>query len=85
VFERFVRAGGDGGGGSGLGLAIVQAVADSHGGTVTMTPANPGGVRPGARFEIRLPLARSAAEAPVLEPQTSTTTGSTIGRRLRRS
>jgi two-component system OmpR family sensor kinase len=91
VFERFVRAGGDGGGGSGLGLAIVQAVADSHGGTVTMTPANPGGARPGARFEIRLPLARSvagtAAGAGVAPSttQTSTTTGSTIGRRRSRS
>jgi two-component system OmpR family sensor kinase len=92
VFERFVRAGRDGGGGSGLGLAIVQAVADSHDGAVTLTQAKPGSVRPGARFEIRLPVARAidandeaAAAEPAGEVQTSTTTGSTIGRRFSRS
>ncbi len=34
LFERFVRGAGDRGGSFGLGLAIVHAVADSHGGTV---------------------------------------------------
>jgi two-component system OmpR family sensor kinase len=72
IFDRFVR--GDGpadtavSGGSGLGLAIVKAVARSHGGDVDLTESESGG----ALFRVRLPL-RSA--------QTSTTTGSTIGRR----
>ncbi len=36
LFERFVRGAGDRGGSFGLGLAIVRAVAESHGGTVTL-------------------------------------------------
>jgi two-component system, OmpR family, sensor kinase len=65
VFERFVRGDGDRGGSSGLGLSIVRAVAESHGGTVTLEDADPG-----ARFVVRLPPAASAqpAEAPV-EPE----------------
>ncbi len=86
VFERFVRGGGDGGRGSGLGLAIVNAVAESHGGTVELDAQRASGTR----FVIRLP-AVSDGEDP--EPQagdetvaqTSTTTGSTIGRRRSRS
>ena len=72
IFDRFVR--GDGSadtatqGGSGLGLAIVKAVATSHGGSAEVTESERGG----ALFRVRLPL-RGA--------QTSTTTGSTIGRR----
>jgi signal transduction histidine kinase len=75
VFERFVRGGGDQGSarGTGLGLAIVRAVAESHGATVTL--GEPAG-GPGTRFEIRFPA---------VAPQTSTTTGSTIGRRRSRS
>jgi signal transduction histidine kinase len=51
VFERFVRGAGDRAGSSGLGLAIVRAVAESHGGRVTLqtTPGQ------GTRFEVRLP------------------------------
>ena len=52
LFERFVRGAGDRGGSFGLGLAIVQAVATSHGGGVSLEP------RPdhtGARFVVRLP------------------------------
>jgi signal transduction histidine kinase len=86
VFERFVRGGRDGGRGSGLGLAIVRAVAKSHGGTVTLE--RPHGDS-GTRFIIRLPALGTpvAAGAPQdeEEPQTSTTTGSTIGRRRSRS
>ena len=70
VFERFVRGGGDSGGslrGTGLGLAIVRAVADAHGAAVSMTSLP---TLEGTRFEIAFPPA-----------QTSTTTGSTIGRR----
>jgi two-component system, OmpR family, sensor kinase len=54
LFERFVRGAGDRGGSFGLGLAIVRAVAESHGGSVTLEDA-----RPGARFVVRLPLAPS--------------------------
>jgi signal transduction histidine kinase len=52
LFERFVRGSGDRGGSFGLGLAIVRAVAESHGGTVALEPA----LR-GARFVVRVPLA----------------------------
>ncbi len=80
VFERFVRGAGDGGRGSGLGLAIVQAVTESHGGTVTLEPPAAG---TGTRFVIRIPTAGQPADG---DPSyTSTTTGSTIGRRRSRS
>ncbi len=54
IFERFVRGEGDRGGSSGLGLAIVRAVAESHGGTVVLAEPTAG---QGAAFEVRLPLA----------------------------
>ena len=75
VFERFVRGGRDGARGSGLGLAIVRAVAESHGGSVTLE--DPQGEVSGTRVVVRLPAAAG--------PYTSTTTGSTIGRRRNRS
>jgi len=53
LFERFVRGAGDRGGSFGLGLAIVHAVAGSHGGSVSYEPVEPGG---GARFVVRLPV-----------------------------
>ena len=97
VFERFVRGGGDGGRGSGLGLAIVRAVAESHSGSVALESPTPRGTR----FVIRIPLAQApltaaGAEGTISDPvdtngdgevaaQTSTTTGSTIGRRRKRS
>ena len=52
IFERFVRGTADRGGSSGLGLSIVRAVAETHGGTVTLT--EPGSGR-GARFVVCLP------------------------------
>jgi signal transduction histidine kinase len=57
LFERFVRGAGDRGGSFGLGLAIVQAVAVSHGGSVTLQRAstNEGDEHRGARFVVRLP------------------------------
>jgi signal transduction histidine kinase len=54
IFERFVRGEGDHGSSSGLGLSIVRAVADSHGGSVTLEDAHPG-----ARFVVRLPRAQA--------------------------
>jgi two-component system, OmpR family, sensor kinase len=75
VFERFARGAGDAspaGGRSGLGLSIVRAVAEGHGGSVSLSDAQGGG----ARFEVRLPLSPT---------QTSTTTGRIMGRRLSRS
>jgi two-component system OmpR family sensor kinase len=53
LFERFVRGAGDRGGSSGLGLAIVQAVAVSHGGSVALEPSQQGSS--GARFVVALP------------------------------
>src|SRR3954470_21488646 len=54
IFDRFVRGGGDAGGGTGLGLAIVRAVAERHGGTVSVGGGRDGR---GARFAVSLPLA----------------------------
>jgi signal transduction histidine kinase len=51
LFERFVRGAGDRGGSFGLGLAIVRAVAESHGGSVSLETSVP----QGARFVVRLP------------------------------
>ena len=71
VFERFVRGVGDRGGSSGLGLSIVHAVAESHGGTVTVvSPAMNGASRPhGTRFEVTLPASSSPQHTP--EPATA--------------
>jgi signal transduction histidine kinase len=52
LFERFVRGAGETSGSFGLGLAIVQAVANSHGGSVTLQQQPD---EPGARFVVRLP------------------------------
>jgi two-component system OmpR family sensor kinase len=60
LFERFVRGAGDRGGSFGLGLSIVKAVAESHGGSVTLESAVQAPVPEGwlgARFVVRLPLA----------------------------
>ncbi|HEV7937764.1 MAG TPA: HAMP domain-containing sensor histidine kinase [Solirubrobacteraceae bacterium] len=55
LFERFVRGAGDRGGSFGLGLAIVRAVAESHGGSVSVEQTHPGAECPGARFIVTLP------------------------------
>ena len=86
VFERFARGAGSGDvtparSGSGLGLAIVRAVADGH--------RRLGGPR--RRRGRRGEVPRATAPGPPGAGRagacgyTSTTTGSTIGRRLRRS
>jgi two-component system, OmpR family, sensor kinase len=82
VFDRFVRGGRDGARGTGLGLAIVRAVADSHGATVEL--GSPEGTR-GTRFAIRFRSPQLEADERGEEVHTSTTTGSTIGRRRSRS
>jgi signal transduction histidine kinase len=61
VFDRFVRGAGDGGRGSGLGLSIVRAVAESHGGTVTLERPDGG---TGARFVINIPRSLAAVDPP---------------------
>ena len=63
LFERFVRGAGDRGGSFGLGLAIVRAVAESHGGSVTLEQTRRAGVSRGARFVVRLPLASRHEDA----------------------
>jgi two-component system, OmpR family, sensor kinase len=56
AFERFARDGADGGrNGAGLGLAIVQAIAEAHGGSATIVPA-----ASGATVRICFPAAHSA-------------------------
>jgi signal transduction histidine kinase len=96
VFDRFVRGGGDSSSktrGTGLGLAIVRAVADGHGASVALGSGEAG---QGSRFVITFkagqtepgehyPPTRHPPPAGEEPDQTSTTTGSTIGRRRSRS
>jgi two-component system OmpR family sensor kinase len=68
IFDRFVRAERTGGG-SGLGLSIVRAVAEAHGGSVSVD-ASPNG---GARFLVRLPAGTDAGAKPAADqPATET-------------
>jgi len=62
IFQRFARAEphrSRPSGGLGLGLAIVQAIAEAHGGSVRVQST----FGHGSRFEVRLPLAPAAAAA----------------------
>jgi signal transduction histidine kinase len=54
AFERFWRGANARSGGSGLGLAIVRAIAERHGGSVSVA---------GSRFEIALPAIRDLSES----------------------
>ena len=63
IFERFVRGRRERAGSSGLGLAIVRAVAESHGGSVALQRSKRS---TGARFMVRLP---AADPAPVVEAE----------------
>jgi two-component system OmpR family sensor kinase len=66
LFERFVRGAGDRGGSFGLGLAIVHAVAESHGGSVTIEPTGERDGEPyGARFVVRLPVQAESLKPPL--------------------
>jgi two-component system, OmpR family, sensor kinase len=71
LFERFVRGAGDRGGSFGLGLAIVQAVAQAHGGSVTLERSTLGesGDEKGARFVVRIPAAGVSEPTPQAEPE----------------
>jgi two-component system sensor histidine kinase KdpD len=62
VFERFERGAGSSGRGTGLGLAIARAIAEVHGGTLTLHE------RPGGGTRLRLELPR-VGEAPPLPPE----------------
>lgn len=53
VFQPFYRALGTQADGSGLGLPIVQEIARQHGAQVSLEPARPQQVPPGARFSVR--------------------------------
>jgi signal transduction histidine kinase len=78
VFSRFVRLADTGAerveapadlaadAGSGLGLAIVRAVAEGHGGSVSVGRSETGG----ARFIVRLPTARATGRQPPYRPFT---------------
>ena len=65
AFERFWRGSGARGEGSGLGLAIVRAIAERHGGRVSVD---------GSRFTIELPalkeVSRPARRTPVMRRRT---------------
>ena len=56
VFQPFYRAPGSEVDGSGLGLAIVREIAERHGGTVRIEPAQPRNQPPGTRATLQLPL-----------------------------
>ncbi len=75
IFERFFRGAGDHGGSSGLGLSIVHAVAESHGGRVTLHSPSKNGRRRrrGTRFEVTFPA--SARAQPQAQRKVPASTG----------
>lgn len=57
LFAQSSRTIGASAGGLGVGLAVVKAVAEAHGGTVSATSAGPG---TGSEFTLRLPIVLGA-------------------------
>jgi two-component system OmpR family sensor kinase len=57
LFERFWRGAGSPPGGAGLGLAIAAWIVDGHAGRIEAANRESGG----ARFTVRMPLARAPA------------------------
>jgi two-component system NtrC family sensor kinase len=51
--------------GTGVGLAVSRGMVEAHGGNLLLLPADP--ARPGARFEIHLPIADSTSAADATE------------------
>ena len=62
MFEKFVRA--SSAPGAGLGLAVVRAIVEAHGGTITISTP-PGG---GAQFRIELPAEHAGTVRPSGDP-----------------
>jgi len=60
VFERFQRGTRSRGDGFGLGLSIVTAIAEAHGGSLSLDPYRPGA---GATFRLRVPRTPSTGPA----------------------
>lgn len=61
VLERFQRAAGDATSGTGLGLPIAKAVAERHGGSISLADAHPGRHPPG--LSVRVVLAADGGPA----------------------
>jgi len=55
VLQRFQRLEGDTTTGSGLGLAIARAIAERHGGSISLADASPGREPPGLSVRVTLP------------------------------
>jgi signal transduction histidine kinase len=76
LFERFVRGAGDRGGSFGIGLAIVQAVAQSHGGAVVFERPDSGR---GTRFVVSLPQLARDGDGATRESAGTSAVGSSAG------
>lgn len=67
VFDRFYRIAGSEAGGSGLGMAIVKAIAERHGATLTLgTSARLGGLQVSLRFAACNAAVTSGVASPAL-------------------